>query len=723
MTCALFIYILLAGVADGSAIDKEPDGEVQRSSDVARSVDFDTEIVPVLTKAGCNSGACHGAAAGRGGFHLSLLGSDPASDYYAIVTALEGRRINLSRPERSLLLAKPTGRLPHGGDVPLPEGEGGEQRLLSWIKAGAPRSGMRRLTSLDVTPSRIHLGGPGGRARLRVTARFDGGLPEDVTAWTLFTVTDKDAVALDDATSMAEVRRRGQHVIIARFLDRVVPLQINVPFNDGAVELAGEPRTNFIDEEILKTLTVLRLNVSPPVDDSTFLRRVRLDLTGKLPDMDEVEQFLNDDRPQKRTHLVDRLLASEEFVDYWTLRFSRTVNLHGLPNETEGVRAYSEWLRRAIKEDMPLDAMARELITATGDAYSVGPANFGRMVGDARAHAELVGRVFMGVRLECANCHNHPLDKWTQDDYHGLAAVFARLERGRYVQLAPRGSVTNLRTGEPAAPRIPGERYLEPSEEHLEAVAHWLTSSQQKYFARATVNRLWQAMFGRGLIEPTEDLRETNPATHPELLERLAQDFIDNHCSLRHTLRTIALSHAYGRGSQISNGNAVDDRFYSRATSRLVIPEVLADAISDVTGVPDHFPNWPEGTRAVQLLDPLTTAPGLDNLGRCSLNDSCEETTRVAFGVSTHLHLINGELINGKLASPTGRLHRMIDRQKTDSEIVQEFFVRALCRQATESELTHWCQRLSSGDRSERAQRLEDFVWSLLNSRHFLENH
>ncbi|HVJ67810.1 MAG TPA: DUF1549 domain-containing protein, partial [Caulifigura sp.] len=307
------------------------------------AVNFDTEIIPVLTKAGCNSGACHGAAAGRGGFHLSLLGADAASDYETIVHALEGRRVNLAHPESSLLLTKSTGQLDHGGDAALAGDGPGANRILAWVREGAPRGVRRRLTNLDITPGRVVCEELPARVPLKVIARFDDGLPEDVTAWTVFTSSDPGAVTIDE-NHVAHVLRRGQHDVIVRYLDRVTPIQFAVPFSETPVDLAGEKTAGFIDDEVLKTLTELRLPVSPPASDDTWLRRVTLDLTGRLPEPSVIDSFLADQSPEKREQMVNRLLSSDAFADYWTLRFARLLRLHSLPNDQEAVKAYSRWL-------------------------------------------------------------------------------------------------------------------------------------------------------------------------------------------------------------------------------------------------------------------------------------------------------------------------------------------------------------------------------------------
>ncbi|MDX1929578.1 MAG: DUF1549 domain-containing protein, partial [Pirellulaceae bacterium] len=477
----------------------------------------------------------------------------------------------------------------------------------------------------------------------------------------------------------------------------------------------------FIDEHVRQRLTELRLPVSPPAADSTWLRRVSLDLTGRLPEPSMVEAYLADTSHDKRARLIDTLIDSDAFVDYWTLRFSKLLRLHSLPNDKEGLNAYSEWLHREIARDAPLDEMARQLLTATGDSHVVGPANFGRMVGDARAQAELIGQFFLGMRLGCANCHNHPLDRWTQDDYHGLAAVFAKLDRSRQVALTARGAVTNLRTNEPAVPRIPGSRYLTEEGDHREAVVEWITSRDHDYFARATVNRLWKAMFGRGLVEPTDDLRDTNPATHPELLTKLADDFVKSGYRIRHTLKLIAVSDAYARSAESVAGNELDDRFYARAYPRVMEPEVLVDAIADVTGVPVQFEGQ-GNARAVRLIDPLVSAPVLDVLGRCNRAGGCDENASGHVGLPAQLHLLNGDLINGRLSSVEGRLRKLIDAGQTDEAIVSDFFLRGLARRPTRDELVRWQERLAAKEAAERIRKLEDFVWSLLNSQQFREN-
>jgi hypothetical protein len=680
----------------------------------ATAPDFDTEVVPVLTRYGCNSGACHGSAAGRGGFKLSLWGSDPAGDYDALTRAVEGRRVNLAKPARSLLLRKPTGDLKHGGGRRLaPDGDGA-RRLRAWVEGGAGRPPRRTLKTLTVTPAETLLERVGQSAALRAEAQFSDGSKVDVTAWAVFSADDPASIDADSSGKVTALRR-GMSTVIVRFLDRVVPVRIVVPVGAKAIDLRHADRHNFIDDEIVTVLERLRLKPAGTCDDATFLRRVSLDLTGTLPGPGEVHEFLRDGRPDRRGRLVERLLASHAFVDYWTMQWAALLRIQSRSLGSDGAKRYHGWLREQIAGRMPLDWMARTLLTAQGDTRRLPAANFARVAGDARAEAEEVGRVFLGVRLQCANCHNHPLDRWTQDDYHGLAAVFARLERGVVVRLAAKGEVIHPRTGEPAWPRLPGERFLKTTGDPREPLAAWLVSPRNPLFARAQANRVWKALMGRGLVEPVDDLRETNPATHPRLLQLLADDLARHDFDLRSVLRLIVNSAAYQRAGREA-GQPVDERFYSHAIVRPLPPEVLADAIVEVTGVPDRHGDLPTGTRAITLFDSLIPSPSLDVLGRCSRAGPCESDTNSA-GLARTLDLINGPLLNAKIGSPQGRLRQLLRADLSPQVVVEECYLRALGRKPTEKERAFW------KDRATGPHELEDFLWALLTCREFTTNH
>ncbi|QDU37677.1 hypothetical protein Mal4_19930 [Maioricimonas rarisocia] len=680
-------------------------------------VDFDTQIIPLLTKAGCNSGACHGAAVGRGGFRLSLFGSNPSLDYERIVHELEGRRINLARPVESLLIEKPTEQISHEGGTRF-DFEGPQAALLvEWIRAGAPRLQRRELEKLEISPREVRFTQPEQSQPLRVVAHFSDSTQEDVTGVTVLTSTDEGAVRVGPQGDV-QVLRRGLHTVMLRYLDQVEAVRVLLPYTEETASTGLPESDNFIDEEIVATLAELQIPLSPAADDAELLRRTYLDLTGRLPTPEEVKAWLADDSPDRHARLVDRLLASDAFVDYWTLWWAQLLRVESQSLQKEGARTYHAWLREQVAANRPVDEMVRELLLATGDSYEQGPANFFRVAAGPRERAEFLSEALLGTRLRCANCHDHPLDRWTQDDYHGLAAILARLDGGRVVELTERGEVTHPRTGEPALPRIPGERFLDEPASALPELADWLVSADNDSFARSIVNRVWQRTMGRGLVEPVDDLRATNPPTHPELLDRLARNFLENGCDLRRTIRRIVTSEAYARSSRPLPGNAADSSFYSHAIERPLPPEVLADAITDVTGVAETYGGEPAGTRAVALFDGRAESQTLDVLGRCVRTESCEPEP-AAGDLSRTLHLINGPLLNERLRDPEGRLHRLLAEGRSDQEILSEFYLRALSRYPTDAERQQWLDRFADLAGSERSAAWEDFVWALLCSREF----
>ncbi|MEO8496335.1 MAG: DUF1553 domain-containing protein [Planctomycetota bacterium] len=686
----------------------------------AAPVDFDTEVVPILTKAGCNAAACHGSAAGRGGFKLSLFGGDPAWDYDEIVHRLEGRRINLTTPESSLVIAKSTEQFAHEGGTRF-DYDGSEAALLArWINDGAERTHSRGLLRIEITP-RSSLVELNDDVPLRVIATFDDGTQQDVTHLSVYASSDTVALAATETGKLTILRRGRQHVVV-RFLTDVQTVSVTAPLAEAAVDLSKSPRNNWIDDEIVATLDALHLAPSPQADDATLLRRVSLHLTGRLPRSDAVREHLANDDPDKFTKLVDRLLDSPEFVEYWTYRLGKLLRIRPQPTNLPATAAFHGWVRQKVKQGSGWDQIATELLLAEGDTHENGPANFYLVAGDARAQAEYVSELLMGVRLSCANCHNHPLDRWTQDDYHGLAAIFARIERGRQVRVTSRGEVIHPVTGEAAVARIPGERFLADAADARRELADWLTADANPYFSRAMVNRIWKTLMGRGLVEPSDDLRATNPATHPELLDRLASEFAANGHSLRKTIREIVTSAAYARSSRATGDNAGDLQFYSHALATGLEAEVLADAIADVTGIAEPYGDQPLGTRAIALFTPPESEV-LEILGRCDRTDSCETSASSTVGLTTKLHLLNGPLLNRRLRDEQGRLSQLIRSNADPAVIVAEFYVAALGRLPSDDERTYWMAQLGSVESESNRPALKDFVWGLLNSQEFLTNH
>lgn len=695
-------------------------------------IDFEHDIVPILTKAGCNTGACHGAAVGRGGFNLSLYGGDPDADYRSIVLQRKGRRVNLSEPDASLVLLKPFEAMEHGGGYRIDPASNAAKRLLAWIEQGATRyaareAANRKLTQLQVSPTSVVVESDSQELQLQAVAHFSDGSTRDVTPWTVFTAEDDSAVRIDDQTAVTTVHRRGRHLIIARYLSEVVPIEIIRPLADEPLDVNVDSSVHFIDRDINQVLAKLRIPASGGAEDHTFLRRVTLDLTGRLPTLAEVEAFRNAKAKgdEQREELVDRLINSQAFVDYWTFQLAKLLRIHTQPQDSAGAEAYHRWLRQQLEQDVGYDSLAKTVLTSLGDSHEIGPANFFRTVGGPREQAEFASELFMANRLRCANCHNHPLDQWTQDDYHGLAAIFATVRSGKVVSLNPNGEVIHPRTGDAAKPRLPGQRFLSDSDVPLDSFADWLTSGDNPFFAKAIVNRLWKALMGRGLVEPADDLRATNPATHPVLLDQLAEDFATHGFQLRRTIRQIVLSDVYARRSSPLPQNRSDDRFYSHGLRRPLEPEVLADAIADVLEVSEQYGSLPLGTRAVTLVDPKTESTSLDVLGRCSRDESCETsgTMTDSGGLPRKLHLFNGALLNQRIVSESGRLHRLIRQHATPEQLVREFYLAAFSRTPSMEELSFWEHQLEGGNQPEQREKMEDFVWSLLTCSEFVTNH
>jgi hypothetical protein len=697
--------------------------------------DFDTQVLPVLSRAGCNAGACHGAAAGRGGFKLSLFGGDPAADYRAIVHELEGRRVNLARPEQSLLVQKPTWQLDHEGGQRFEEDSEFARLFVDWIRAGAPRGAGPALVALHVDPQQATVEQVPAEVTLRATARLADGSSRAVDKLAVLTPADSAAIEIAGQGRL-RVLRPGRHAVVVRFLTHVVAVQITAPHSSphaprealiSRSEKTTVPRSNWIDDEINATLTALRLTPAPRADDATLLRRATLDLAGRLPTSDRVREYLADEREGKFAAEVNRLLASPGFAEYWTYKYARWLRIQIHPNDEEGTKTFHAWLREQIESGRPLDEWTAEMITAGGDAHHHGPANFHRAAADARGEAEYVTESLLGVRLRCANCHNHPLDQWTQDDYHGLAAIFAGLERGPMVALKAGGEVIHPATGQAAVPRIPGERFLSGEGDHRQMLADWITSKDHRRFAKAQVNRLWQALFGRGLVEPIDDLRDTNPATHPTLLDRLAEDFIEHDCDLRHTLRVLANSAAYQRSSRPLAGAVRDDRYYSHALRRPLAAEVLLDAIGDAVGAPSRFVDLrgepvPGQPRAISLYAPHLASSVLGPLAQCDRRANCvvDGPAPTLDDLDVQLHWINGPLVNSRLTHADSELARLARTNLSTRKLLDEYYLRTLSRLPSAEEVEFWLPKLRGTSRHKKCQ---DLAWALLSCREFVTNH
>jgi hypothetical protein len=722
-------------------------------SDFDKSVDwsFRNHIIPTMTKLGCNSGACHGALAGKGGFKLSLRGFDPETDWFVMTRQAQARRVDLTNPAESLLLKKTTRTLPHGGGKRIVEGDDHYALLFDWMKANAPgpREADVRLSGIEVFP-KAALMKPKDSLRVIVRAIYSDGATEDVTRWARFG-SSEDLVAGVTEDGFATVTGHGEAAIIVNFGTKVATLTITSPFPNAidTAEFAKAPRNNFVDELILKKLELLRLPPSGPATDAEFVRRAYLDTCGILPPVDEAMAFLADTDMKKRSKLIDRLLERPEFVDYWAYRWSDLLLVSSRKLPQQGMWAFYRKIRQSVGDNQPWDAFARDILTASGSTLSNGGGNYFVLHKDVSELAEATAITFLGMSVGCAKCHNHPLEKWTQDEYWAYANLFSRVglkngDRSGEVLVQSRldGEALHLRKGVALSPTpLDGKAFpVDAANDRRGYFTDWLTAPDNPYFARAIVNRVWKNYMGRGLVEAEDDLRVSNPASNPELLDALATDFIKNKFDLKHLMRMILNSTAYQRSSKPMPANAADDRFYSRYLLRRLPGEVILDAYSDVTSVPTSFNQlksaagdsatpiltYPAGTRAVQLPDSLVLSRFLETFGRADRVQTCSCERTADASVTQALHLNNGQTLNDKLRDKNSIVGKQIATTMTDAAIIDQVFLLALTRKPTVEERKKFLDILADaakGGAQSRREAIEDFVWAILTGREFLFNH
>ncbi len=722
---------LVEAVADGLVAGS---ARVSVSAQGQRPWDFATDVVPIFTRYGCNSGGCHGRAEGQGGFHLSLFGYDSQGDYQSVTRAALGRRVDRIVPEQSLLLRKATGQTPHGGGPRLRPGSDAHRSLTAWLHAGAPESQDKthgEIVDLTVEPARITLSGPGVQ-QLRVVARHKDGHLRDVTRYATFQ-SNNDSIAMIDDQGFAALIRRGETDLIVRFGSEVVSVRLGAVLNpEFKFDFAALPHANVIDEQLFSRLAELRIPPSPPAEDDRFLRRVSLDLTGQLPLPDEIRAFLADSRPDRRSRKIDELMERPEFLKNWELRFGDLLQITSARFQN-GAGYYQAWLQSRLRENARWDAMVRELLTTMGNPNQSGggAANYALDGPDPMARAERTAQRFLGLRMRCAQCHDHPFDIWTQEDYFGFAAFFARTEiisaSGRpEVRLNPAGVVSHPRTGLPVAPRfLRGDTpEIAPGDDPRRALADWITRPDNPYFARAMANWMWAQFFGRGIVEPADDMSAANPPVHPALLDAIAKAFIESGYDLRALMRMIVTSTAYGLSSRVLPENAADTRAFSHYQPRPLTAHQLADAIAQATDVPNVYANRaarPGITRAIDLFDPATPSLLLDALGRCPRTIDCQPSGTPQVSLRQMLLLIGGDTIDARVSGLNGYLSRLLEYGAEPSDIVENLYLRTLSRLPNEAERSHWTEQLTSSDSIQ--ETAEDLFWALLNSREFAFNH
>jgi hypothetical protein len=696
-------------------------------------VSFSREIVPVLTKAGCNGGACHGAQHGRGGFKLSLFGFDPLFDHPQIVQSAEGRRIVVSDPERSILLQKPTLNMEHGGGERFKVNSREYNVLKRWLEDGVPEASAKDpiVTGLEVWPARRILT-PGEQQQILVKATWQDGRKEDVTASSQFD-TLNDGVAGVSAEGLITAKSHGETHIMVRFAGQATVVQVTLPYAH-IEKFPAIAAHNFIDEKLVAKWKDLGLTPSPLASDEDFFRRIHLDTVGTLPSPEEVRAFLADKTPDRRKKAIDKVLERPEFVDFWAMKWGDLLRINRDLLQDRGMWSFHNWVRASVRDRKPIDEMVREIITAEGSTYTEGPANFFMVARNPADWSETTSQVFLGVRITCAKCHHHPFEKWSQDDYYGMAAFFVRLGtknsqefgifgREQVVYLKPTGEQTHPRKGGVVPPHpLDGPAMTDPIDRRVK-LAEWMTSPDNPFFARNIVNRFWGYYMGRGLVEPLDDMRATNPASNPELLDTLAKDFVDHKYDLRHLLRTIMNSRAYQLSAVSTPGNQDDiaNVHYARFAVRRLTAEQIADALDFATGTQEKYAGLPLGTRAIQLPDTRVKSFLLDVFGRPARQIVCECERTAQPNIAQALHLLNGDFLNKKINAPTGRLEKLFKAKKELPAIVEELYLVTLSRPPRSDEAAralNWVGRASNP-----REGVQDLLWVLLNSREFLFNH
>jgi hypothetical protein len=700
-------------------------------------VSFRQDVMPVLSKGGCNAGACHGYSLGKNGFKLSLRGSDPADDYTWITDEFFERRVNRHNPPASLILAKPLGDVPHEGGVRFPRGGLLHQNLLCWVREGV-RSDLDdpvRLVSIEIHPSKVVLS-PGMQHPLQLLARYSDGTVRDVTPLGIYTANTEHVAGVDDQ-GLVTARELGETAVSARFERIFAAADFVVLKPDAKFKPTPVPADSLIDTFVIRKLNALNVRPSEPADDASFLRRVYLDLIGVQSTGDEVLAFLKDKDPTKRTKVIDALFRRPEFVDQWSLKWGDLLQNTRKHSSEPAVYALREWVRSAVASNMPLDEFARRLLTGRGGVADDPAAAYFAAGKDTDESLQRVTQVFCGVRMLCARCHPHPFENWTQADYYGLHSFFNQGGAKADPRLPgvpnARTVVLNLSAGysfNPRSKHLQKPRFLggaevdpPPNTDRRETYAKWLTAPQNPFFARSLTNRFWSYFFHRGIIDPVDDVRTTNPPINPELLDALTKDFVSHNFDMRHLMRTIVTSRTYQHSSVPNETNAHDDMNFSRMIPRRLPAEALLDSLVQATGVPEPFGGAPAGFTAKQLPDAEVASDFLSLFGKPQRVEACECERDDGSNMLQALHLINGATVVNRVRAPNGRLATLLAKHKDDAPLIEQVYLWSLCRppSAREAEVTlRFFQKYGSAKRAEAAQ---DLLWALLNSRDFLLVH
>jgi hypothetical protein len=700
-------------------------------------ISFIRDVEPILNKVGCTSGQCHGAAKGKNGFKLSLRGYDPEFDYEALLYDLSGRRFNRSDPARSLMLAKPTQQVAHGGGMRFEIGSTYYNTILKWIAAGVPYGDpvADHVEKLEVQPAEIFMDRPSTTQKVVVTARYPDGAVRDVTREASITSNSTEVAEVENDATVKSLRK-GEAALLVRYEGKFVTLPITILNPKQGFTWAQLPQNNYVDRFVDEKLKRVKIQPSPAAGDTEFLRRVSLDLIGLPPTPEEIRAFAADksETQAKRARLIDRLMARPEYVDHWAVKWGDLLQSSRRYLGDKGMWEFREWIRDSIAANKPYDQMVRELLTARGSAYDNPAASFFRVTRNPKAAMEKTTQLFLGVRLVCAQCHDHPFEKWTQNQYYEMAAFFSAVglkpgyENGEEIVYDKRedNQMKHPKTGRVVQPKVLvasiGAPPVPPSDaDRREALVNWLTSKENPFFARAIANRVWSYFLGKGIIDPVDDIRASNPPVNDPLLAALTKDFTDHQFDLKHLIRTIVNSRTYQASIATNEWNEDDRINFSHAVPRRLAAEQLMDSVSLAAGVRPKFPDLPPDTMAEELPDPHVAKDGfLDVFGRPARESSCECERRTDMSLPQALNLVNGRTISDAIAEPKGRVAKLVLAGAADRAVIDELYLASLSRFPTAAESQAAEKFLQSG--TSRTARAQDLLWSLVNSKAFLFN-
>lgn len=696
-------------------------------------INFPNQITPIFTKFGCNGGGCHGKSGGQNGFALSLLGFEPTEDYEYLVKEARGRRLFLAAPTQSLLLLKATAQAPHGGGQRIDVDSPAYNLMRRWIEQGVPygNDDDPTVVGIEVLP-KDRLMGREAAQQLVVIAKFSDGHTEDVTRMTQFDSNDTEMAEVNPTGLVSTAKLTGSVAVMARYQGHVGVFRATVPLGIAVNDLPAA--SNFVDEVVFKKLTALGLPPSKSSSDAVFLRRVTIDLAGRLPTLEEAEAFLANDDPQKRARKIDELLQSADHAEFFANKWSSILrNKRNRNEDRPATFAFYNWIRQSFYENKPYDQFVREIIGSSGQADINPPVAWYREVKDQAAQVEDTAQLFLGLRIQCARCHHHPFEVWSQQDYYGFAAFFAQVGRkkgdlpgmDRIYHRRGVAQAKNPKTQQMVKPTGLGAEPLElgPDDDPRIALADWMSDPENPFFAKALVNRYWKHFFGRGLVDPEDDMRVTNPATNPELLDRLAQHFIDSEFDLRELMRTICNSNVYQLSSLPNDWNQNDKQNFSRYYPKRLNAEVLLDSIDQLTGTQSSFSGLPRGTRAVELPDNGFNSYFLTVFGRPESASACECERSSEANLAQSLHLLNSSEIQGKLTSGSGSAARLQkDSMRGDEAKLRELYLLAFAREPNSEEVEIALKHIAKNEKDVK-RAYEDIVWALINTKEFLFNH